>query len=252
MLSAAVWPWLAATSQCSRRSAAAVDRCSRTRRCRRRRRRPGAEVSSPDEQRSPPVSPSSSPAERASITSGDTPTPTTTRSQSSSRPELVTTFVTRPSGALEAVELVSPEQLHAVVLQHAVEEARDLLAELALERDVLEHHDRALDPVRGGERGGHLAADVAAADQHDPLGLLGIGADRVRVGRTRAGSGCRRGRSRPRAGDGRWRRWPASALPKPTVSLVDSVATRSAVSSFITLVRVSSSTPCSSHQPSGR
>ena len=102
-----------------------------------------------------------------------------------------------------------------MVLQHTVEEARDLLAELALERHVLEHHDRALDSEGRGERGGHLAPDVAPADQHRPLGLLGIGADRVRVGRTRAGSGCRRGRSRPRAGDGRWRRWPAAPCRSP-------------------------------------
>ena len=35
--------------------------------------------------------------------------------------------------------------------------------------------------MRGRERGRHLAADVAAADQHGALGLLGVGADRVGV-----------------------------------------------------------------------
>ena len=58
---------------------------------------PGTEVSSPALHFTPPVSPSSSPAERASVTSGCTPTPTTTMSQSSSRPSRVTTLLTRPS-----------------------------------------------------------------------------------------------------------------------------------------------------------
>ncbi len=58
---------------------------------------PGTEVSSPDEHFSPPDSPSSSPPERASVTSGVTPTPITTMSQSSSRPPFVTTLRTRPS-----------------------------------------------------------------------------------------------------------------------------------------------------------
>ena len=43
-----------------------------------------------------------------------------------------------------------------------------------------------------------------------------------------------------------------SALSKLTDSFVERVATRSAVSSFITLVRVSSSTSCSAHHSSGR
>ena len=42
------------------------------------------------------------------------------------------------------------------------------------------------------------------------------------------------------------------ALSNLTESLVESAATRSAVSSFITLVRVSSSTSCSCHQSGGR
>ena len=96
MLRAAVWPWFAATSQCSSRSGrpwiglwySQMSPAANT---------PGTEVSSWAEQRTPPLSPSSSPADRASITSGITPTPTTTMSHSSSRPELVTTVDTRPS-----------------------------------------------------------------------------------------------------------------------------------------------------------
>ena len=84
-------------------------------------------------------------------------------------------------GALEALQLVAAVHLHPVLLEHVLEEAPDLAAELALERHVLLHHDRALDPVGGRQRRGHLAADVAPADQHGALGALGVGADRVRV-----------------------------------------------------------------------
>ena len=176
-----MWPWLAATSQCSSRSrrpwmALSYSQLSPAAKM------PGAELSSPAEQRIPPVSPSSSPAERASITSGVTPDPDDHEVAVELAPGAGDHLRHAAVGALEAVELVPAVQLDAVVLEHAVEEARDLLAELALERHLLEHHDRALDPVRGGERCGHLAGDVAAADQHHPLGLLGIGADRVRVG----------------------------------------------------------------------
>jgi hypothetical protein len=43
-----------------------------------------------------------------------------------------------------------------------------------------------------------------------------------------------------------------SAFPKRTSSFVDSVAVLEAASSFITLVRVRSSMPCSSHHDAGR
>ena len=52
---------------------------------------PGAEVSSAAPQRTPPVSPSSSPAARASMTSGTAPVPMTTASASTTRPEAQTT-----------------------------------------------------------------------------------------------------------------------------------------------------------------
>jgi hypothetical protein len=71
--------------------------------------------------------------------------------------------------------------LDPVLLEHVVEVAPDLAAELALERDLLLHDDRALQAVGGCERRGDLAADVAAADHHGPLERLGVGADRVRV-----------------------------------------------------------------------
>jgi hypothetical protein len=55
----------------------------------------GSDVSSSAVQRTPPCSPSSRPAERASVTSGVTPIPTTTKSHSISSPLFVTTLFTR-------------------------------------------------------------------------------------------------------------------------------------------------------------
>ena len=83
--------------------------------------------------------------------------------------------------ALEALQLLFAVQRDPVPLQHALEEAADLGAEGALEGHLLLHHDRALETMGGGQRGRHLAADVAAADQHRALGLGGVGADRVGV-----------------------------------------------------------------------
>ena len=65
-------------------------------------------------------------------------------------------------------------------LELLLEPAPGVLAEGPREGDVLHHHDRALDALRG-QRGGDLGADVAAADQDDVLGRLGVGADRVGV-----------------------------------------------------------------------
>ena len=56
----------------------------------------GHRVSSCAEHFTPPASPISSPALLASVTSGVTPAPITTGSQSSSSPLRVTTFSTRP------------------------------------------------------------------------------------------------------------------------------------------------------------
>ena len=49
------------------------------------------------------------------------------------------------------------------------EAARPPRPRLALERDLLQHQDRAASAERG-QRRRHLAADVAAADQHDVVG----------------------------------------------------------------------------------
>src|SRR5215213_784399 len=94
MLNAAVLPWLNATSQCSIRIGlpctglwySQMSPAANTF---------GCELSSPAEQATPPCSPISSPAAFASETSGVTPMPTTTKSQSSSSPLFVTTLVTR-------------------------------------------------------------------------------------------------------------------------------------------------------------
>ena len=58
---------------------------------------PRTDVARSAEQATPPLSPSSSPAARASITSGIAPVPITTMSAGSSRPEAQTTRCTRVS-----------------------------------------------------------------------------------------------------------------------------------------------------------
>ena len=43
--------------------------------------------------------------------------------------------------SLEALQLVAAVHLHPMLLDHVLEEAPDLVAELALQRDLLLHHD---------------------------------------------------------------------------------------------------------------
>ena len=80
--------------------------------------------------------------------------------------------------ALEPLEPVAGDELDAVRAQHVGEERARGRAERRRERRVLEHHERAVLPA-GGERRRDLAGDVGAADQHDALRLVGVGADRV-------------------------------------------------------------------------
>ena len=67
-----------------------------------------------------------------------------------------------------------------MLFQQLLEEAPGRGAEAAFERDLLLHHDRAA-LAHQRQRGGDLAADVGAADQHHLLGLRRIRADRVGV-----------------------------------------------------------------------
>ena len=147
MFSAAVLPWLKATSQCSIRigrpwTGLSYSQMSPAAKI------PGTELSSPLEHFTPPASPSSSPACAASVMSGITPAPITTASQSSSSPLFVTTLRTRPSEPSKRSSSSPAVHLDPVLLQHAVEEAAHLGPVGVLERDVLQHHDRALHPVR--------------------------------------------------------------------------------------------------------
>ena len=180
MFSAAVLPCLNATSQCSTRrwrpwttlSYSQMSPAAKT---------PGTELSSRDEHFTPPASPSSSPAPRASITSGMTPAPITTRSQSSDRPPAVTTLPTRrrcPRSARARRRRAPPPRARSST---PWKKPPTSAPNCALEGDVLLHDDRALAPLRR-ERRGHLAADVAAADQHHALGVRGLLADGIRVG----------------------------------------------------------------------
>src|SRR5215207_4093997 len=85
-----------------------------------------------------------------------------------------------PAVTLEGAQGLAAVEADAVGFQLLLEPATGVLAEGAGERHVLHRDDRALRPLRG-QRGGDLAADVAAADQDDVLGTFSVGADRVGV-----------------------------------------------------------------------
>ena len=76
-------------------------------------------------QRTPPLSPSSSPAERASITSGVTPTPQTTRSRRELAPAL-RDHARDALVALEPLDLVAVDDADAALGEDAAEERADL------------------------------------------------------------------------------------------------------------------------------
>ena len=92
---------------------------------------------------------------------------------------MVTIALTRPSPS-KASSCLAAVELDPVVFELLLEPAPGVVAEGAREGDVLHRDDRASRPLRG-QRGGDLGADVAAADQDDVLGRLGVGADRVGV-----------------------------------------------------------------------
>ena len=149
--------------------------------------------------------------------------------------------------ALEAGDLVAADDLDAVLLEHAAEEAPGGGAEAALERMVLEHDHR------------HARCRARSAKRR-PRRRCRTRPRTRRARRPRSPRGCRRrcrgraGSARPRAGrrrppgGGPSRPVAISARSKPTSSLVESLAVRAAVSSSRTLVRVSSSTSLGSHQ----
>ncbi len=92
---------------------------------------------------------------------------------------MVTTFATRPAPSKRSSSS-PPWIVTPWLLQQLVEEAPGRGAEAAFEHDVLLHHDRAA-LAEHRQRGGDLAADVGAADQHDLLCIGDTSADRVGV-----------------------------------------------------------------------
>ena len=157
MFSAAVLPWLNATSQCSirMRCAAVHDALvlgdvaggedARARR--------SGGGSRPRRRRCSPIS---RPAVRASLTSGTAPTPTTTASASSRRPLLVTTRVTRPPAPSKLSSSSSPKTSIPCSSRRCWKNRPACSPKPRLERDRLEHHERA-GAAELGQRGGHLA-----------------------------------------------------------------------------------------------
>ena len=96
-MAAATWaPWASATASCSTRMRRPCTVLSYSQMSPAAY-RSGAEVCRRVSHFTPPDSPSDRPAALASITSGFTPVPSTTRSASSSSPAAVTTSCTRPS-----------------------------------------------------------------------------------------------------------------------------------------------------------
>ena len=79
---------------------------------------------------------------RASITSGIAPTPQIDRLGVERRARRAVTHALDALAALEARDLVAADDLDAVLLEHAPEEAPGGGAEAALERMVLEHDHR--------------------------------------------------------------------------------------------------------------
>ena len=196
---------------------------------------PRTDVSRSAEQATPPLSPSSSPAARASITSGIAPVPITTMSAASSRPEAQTTR-SHPRVALEALEPVAADQLDAVLAQQRAEE---------LARRRAEVRRRAARPRASPSCSGARASSASPRPRRRCRSRRPARRARPRARRRGsrrrcracAGSGSPRAARRRRAGGGRSRRWRCSATPNSTTSLVESVAVRAAVSSRITLVR---------------
>ena len=183
------------------------------------------------------------------MTSGIAPVPSTTMSASSTRPDSADDAL-HPAVALEARQRIRRHALDPVRVEHAGEEAARRRAEVGRERRVLDHHERAALAHRG-QRGRDLAGDVGAADQHDALGVLGVGPDRRRRCRARAGSGSPRGRRRRRAAGARSRRSRAARGRSRRCPSSTAYAVLASVSSFITLVRVSSSMSCSAYHSAG-
>ena len=122
-----------------------------------------------------------------------------------------------PPDALEAADGVATVDLDAALLELPLDPAADLLAEHALEHYLLLHQDRARH-AEPAQRESQLAADVAAAHEHDAPGRRASSRIASAFPR-RAGSGCRRGRRRrPSAAGPRARRDQRASRTRPPPS----------------------------------
>ena len=126
--------------------------------------------------------------------SGCTPAPITTKSQSISSPDFVTTCSTRPPEPSKRSSSWEPCTFTPCSVEHVLEEAADLRTVEALVRDRLEHDQLAL-LAELRERRRQLGPDVAAADQRDALGAARAPRAARRSCASCAGSGCRPARA---------------------------------------------------------
>ena len=212
---------------------------------------PGTEVSSRDEHTTPPLSPRSSPAAFASVTSGITPAPITTQLRLERQPALGNHVRDPPVRALEP-----RERLGAVDLDRRAPRARAgrsrrpparrcaRTSRPPASRSCTCCRARSASPP---PRSRCTSRRSARRARHPPR--------RARSRRSWgscAGSGSRRGRRARRATCRTFAPVASSALSNATSSPFESFAFRPSASSLITLVRVIRSIFCSPHHSSGR
>ncbi len=179
MFSAAVLPWLKATSQCSIRSGAPPCTTESYSQMSPAANTPGAELSRREEQRTPPRSPISQARLLRELHVGGDAGADHDRVRRQLQP-VPGDDLRHAAIALEALQLVAAVDRHAVRFEQLLEEAPAARAEAPFERGLLLHHDRAA-LAHQRQRRGDLAADVGAADQHHLLGVRHPLADRVGV-----------------------------------------------------------------------
>ena len=185
-------PWARATSQCSIRSRrpwttesySHASPAAHT---------PGADVSSVDEQAMPPVSPSASPADRASITSGTAPMPITTRSASSDAAATRSPRAARGRRPRSAPARRSPTQSMPWSRSTPAKNSLAVAPEPERQRPVLLHDQRARLALRRSatRRPRRRCRSRRRARRARPRRRRRGSRRRCRA---RAGSGCPRGR----------------------------------------------------------
>ena len=201
---------------------------------------PSAEVASCAEHATPPVSPSASPAERASITSGTAPVPMTTKSASSGPPRLGDGALharPRPRSRASGSPHTSSTPRAASSAPKNAARVGPKSVDSGASSSITSVHAVPISSARRRPR--RRCTSRRSRTTARPRGIL---ADRGGVAqRPQVVDAVELGAAHPQAAHVRARG--EQRVPKPTSSSVESLAKLRLGSSFITLVRVSSSTP---------